>query len=143
MFPARHRSVTLRRAVVRVAALAMYVVLLVTCLRGGSGYFYCPMMDSVSATSCCAGSEQAAEEDTPSIDQPDCCESRRLGTAKPTPVPSSVDVLDAPMTLVLHASDRFIAQAIPAATRTRFTHPVRAGPKGALERRAQLMVWNS
>lgn len=112
-------------------------------VRGGSRYFYCPMMGQSFDDACCASAEHDDDATSgPSVERPDCCQAKRLGKLPSGAAVSTIDVPAVPVLAVLPPFDGAVA---PLARKTfvRFTHPSRAGPPTATERRAMLMVWTS
>jgi len=90
----------------RISTLLVALTLLAGFLRAGAQYFYCPMMNVVVATHCCAtrsGDELGERNElSPAIELPDCCERRQAAAlpAMDSTVQATV-VAPAPFTSIL------------------------------------------
>jgi hypothetical protein len=97
MRPARSISRALHRELARCVALVLGLALVLSLMRGGSRYLYCPYMDAVVTDGCCS-----VHDRTSTIRERDCCEVRSvsalpaIGAVGPRP-----ELAPAPLVLVL------------------------------------------
>jgi hypothetical protein len=138
----------MRRAFPRVRKLlgaalgVLLAVALVTgFVRGGTRYFFCPLMQAISDAPCC-DARASDGHDRDRVDADDCCEVHRLASVPDGSVVAAAGgVLDAPLVLVLSPPG-----ATPAAERAlrAWRGEPRTGPPrypaDASERRARLLV---
>ena len=130
----------------RLGALFAAAALVMAVARGGSRYFYCPIMQLAMSSSCCASAHHREGDDEPEVDVEaalvgsDCCQARRLATVPSSPLPSPPDAPVPPIATLVPAVT-VTDSAVTSRPDARFTHPVRAGPKSAGARRADLMIW--
>jgi hypothetical protein len=132
------------RAVLVVAALTI----LLGVLRGGSRFFYCPVMHLAFDAPCCAPDREPTDERDahgPAVDRADCCQEKHQRAMPATSVPSAshADVPPAGCMSVVRGADLGAGKATPVDALAH-NHPVRAGPSppSARERRAALMVFH-
>lgn len=91
----------------RMSTVLLALTLLAAVLRTGAQYFYCPIMNVVVSTHCCASSRNEltrANDVPPAVQLPDCCERRRAAALPVTD--SSINttaVSPAPLTRTLDA----------------------------------------
>ena len=95
----RHRLArALRRVGARFVAAMLGLALLVGVLRGGSHYFYCPLMGAVTSEHCC----EVSRSDASTVQVADCCEVRTIGTIPAaSAVAPSPELAGAPLLAVL------------------------------------------
>lgn len=149
MFPRLPRRLRTRlrfvasRAVLVVAALTI----LLGVVRGGSRFFYCPVMDLAFDAPCCSPPRGAELADTgaPAAEVPDCCQEKHQRAMPATSVATASHGAIAPAPCVAIVNAAHLA-AMNGAANVALGHrpPVRAGPSppSARERRAELMVFH-
>lgn len=120
----------------------MALILLVGIARSGARYFYCPIMGATFERSCCAPAEHDSTDprDDASVGASECCETRHVGSLPTADAASALELRAVPFEAIEPP-----LSSIPIAREDldneRLTHPARAGPPSAAERRAQLMIW--
>lgn len=131
------------RTVLVVAALTI----LLGVVRGGSRFFYCPVMHLAFDAPCCSPErgDELAETGAPAVEAPDCCQERHQRAMPATSVASAShgDVAPAPCVAIMTTAELAASRGAPSAA-LGHRPPVRAGPSppSARERRAELMVFH-
>jgi hypothetical protein len=134
--------ITASRAVMLVAAVAV----LVTFVRAGTRFFYCPVTHlTYDALLCSPGHDDTPDTSGPAIQTPDCCQVKW----RPAAPNASAERVERPS---VGRADLAVSFSLPQLDIARdsarlpfgISRFVRAGPAppSAVERRAQLMVFH-
>jgi hypothetical protein len=160
MVPRLRRLIRTNARVVasRVVLVVAALTILLGVLRGGSRFFYCPIMHLAFDAPCCDpprtdASDDARDaleaqhpDDSPSVSAPDCCQEKRRGVLPAASIapPSESLVPPAGLVTLVRAADVAVASTAASAAGGRYQRAVRAGPSppSASDRRAELMVFH-
>jgi hypothetical protein len=124
-------------------ALLLAWVLLLGVVRSGAHYMYCPGMQRVAPTSCCAKHGPAADDhaSTPQVRSQDCCRELTLDNLPPA------NDATRPCTVAPPAETHALPQPLPSTRASwlgsavhRSHYASRAGPRIKARQRAELMV---
>jgi hypothetical protein len=136
----------LRLAATRAVLVLAAVAVLLSVVRGGTRFFYCPITHmAFDAPPCSSPRDEADDSDAPAVRTADCCQEKWRAAAPAATIPEVEETSVAAARLVaVVGHPRFDIAMASAKVPFGLAHAVRAGPPppSAGKRRAQLMIFH-